>query len=64
MFIILKFCFQVDIMRVKEIEAKSIITKSGLPDSEFVINPYVGYMHACIYCSTQSASACLKKKAF
>jgi DNA repair photolyase len=37
-------------MIIKEIEAKSIITKSGLPDSEFVINPYVGCSHGCIYC--------------
>jgi len=37
-------------MKIKEIKAKSIITKSGLPDSDFVINPYVGCMHGCIYC--------------
>lgn len=37
-------------MRIKEIKAKSIITKSGLPDSDFVINPYIGCMHGCIYC--------------
>jgi len=37
-------------LKIKEIKAKSIITKSGLPDSDFVINPYVGCMHGCIYC--------------
>ena len=37
-------------MKIKEIKAKSIITKSGLPDSDFVINPYVGCQHGCIYC--------------
>jgi DNA repair photolyase len=37
-------------MKVREIKAKSIIVKSGLPDSDFVINPYVGCMHGCIYC--------------
>ncbi|EKE21795.1 MAG: Radical SAM protein [uncultured bacterium] len=37
-------------MQIKEIKAKSIITKSNLPDADFVINPYVGCMHACIYC--------------
>lgn len=37
-------------MIVKEIKAKSIITKSNLPDSDFVINPYVGCVHSCIYC--------------
>lgn len=37
-------------MKVEEIEAKSIITESGLPDSDFVINPYVGCVHGCVYC--------------
>lgn len=37
-------------MKIREIKAKSIITKSGLPDSDFVINPYVGCAHGCIYC--------------
>lgn len=37
-------------MIIKEIQAKSIITKSNLPESDFVINPYIGCTHACIYC--------------
>lgn len=37
-------------MNVKEIKASSIITKSNLPDSDYVVNPYVGCMHSCIYC--------------
>jgi len=37
-------------MKIKEVKAKSIITKSGLPDSDFVINPYIGCLHGCIYC--------------
>jgi len=37
-------------IRIKEIQAKSIITKSNLPDADFVINPYIGCTHACIYC--------------
>jgi DNA repair photolyase len=37
-------------MEIKEVKVKSIITKSGLPDSDFVINPYVGCMHGCLYC--------------
>jgi len=37
-------------MKIKEIKAKSIITPSALPESDFVINPYVGCMHSCIYC--------------
>jgi len=37
-------------LKIREIKAKSIITKSGLPGSDYVINPYVGCMHGCIYC--------------
>jgi DNA repair photolyase len=37
-------------IKIKEIKAKTIITRSGLPDSDYVINPYVGCMHGCIYC--------------
>ncbi len=37
-------------MILKEIKASSIITKSNLPDADYVINPYVGCMHSCIYC--------------
>ena len=37
-------------MKIKEVEVKSIITKSNLPDADFVINPYIGCQHACIYC--------------
>lgn len=37
-------------MKIKEIKAKSIIVKSKLPGIDFVINPYIGCMHGCIYC--------------
>lgn len=37
-------------MRVKSVEAKSIITKSNIPGIDYVINPYIGCQHACIYC--------------
>jgi DNA repair photolyase len=37
-------------MRIKEIEATSIITRSKLPDSDFVVNPYLGCGFACLYC--------------
>lgn len=36
-------------MKIKEIKAKSIITKSGL-SVDYVINPFVGCMHGCVYC--------------
>jgi DNA repair photolyase len=39
-----------DNLRIKEIIASSILVKSKLPDSDFVINPYVGCSHACKYC--------------
>ena len=37
-------------LKIKEIKAKSIIQKSALPGSDFVINPYIGCLHGCIYC--------------
>ena len=37
-------------INIREIEVKSYITKSQLPGIDFVINPYVGCPHKCIYC--------------
>ncbi len=37
----------------KVIETNDYITKSNLPSSDFVINPYVGCPHACKYCYAQ-----------
>ncbi len=37
-------------MIINLIKTKNIITKSNLPDADFVINPYTGCSHACIYC--------------
>lgn len=34
----------------KEITVKDLVTKSNLPASDYVINPYVGCPHACKYC--------------
>jgi DNA repair photolyase len=39
-----------DRFKLTEVNSSSIITKSNLPDAEYVINPYVGCMHACAYC--------------
>lgn len=36
-------------VKIREIKAKSIITKSGL-DVDYVINPYVGCLHGRAYC--------------
>ncbi len=37
-------------MIVKEIKTNNYLTKSNLPSSDYVINPYVGCTHACKYC--------------
>lgn len=37
-------------MKIKEIHVKDYLTKSNLPASDYVINPYVGCLHACKYC--------------
>ena len=37
-------------MEINLREAKNIITKSNIPDIDFVINPYVGCQHGCVYC--------------
>ena len=37
-------------MKIKEINAKTILTKSNLPEADYVINPYIGCSHGCIYC--------------
>ncbi|MBI4843970.1 MAG: radical SAM protein [Nitrospirae bacterium] len=35
-------------MKIREIEAKSILSKSQVYD--YALNPYVGCAHACVYC--------------
>lgn len=37
-------------MSVREIQAKGILQKSRLPCIEYVINPYTGCVHGCVYC--------------
>ena len=37
-------------IHVREIEAKSILTKTRVPAGDYVINPYIGCPHKCMYC--------------
>lgn len=37
-------------MKTQTIQCKSVLTKSKLPKVDYCINPYVGCMHACVYC--------------
>src|SRR3989344_4278008 len=37
-------------MEIKEIQAKSILVKSKLPESDYVINCYTGCGFGCSYC--------------
>lgn len=37
-------------MGINLIQAKSILQKSNLPGLPFVINPYTGCIHGCVYC--------------
>jgi len=37
-------------VRIKEIFAKTILTKTAISGLDFCINPYVGCGHGCRYC--------------
>ncbi|MDD4271471.1 MAG: radical SAM protein [Patescibacteria group bacterium] len=37
-------------MKICEIQCKTVLIKSKLPESDYCINPYVGCMHSCAYC--------------
>ena len=36
--------------KIVETQAKSMLVKSRLPDSDYVVNPYTGCANACAYC--------------
>ncbi len=35
---------------IREIEAKSILSRTGIPGVDYCLNPYTGCAHACRYC--------------
>ncbi|GGI76551.1 radical SAM protein [Vulcanisaeta souniana JCM 11219] len=35
---------------VKEIRVKTALSRSGLPEYDYALNPYLGCQHGCIYC--------------
>jgi DNA repair photolyase len=37
-------------MAIREVEARSILQKSSIPGTSYVINPYTGCVHGCVYC--------------
>jgi len=37
-------------VEVREVEARSILNRSGIPGVDWAVNPYVGCQHACVYC--------------
>ena len=39
-----------NMVKIQEIEVKSVMTKSNLPVADFSVNPYVGCLHGCKYC--------------
>lgn len=35
---------------IRNIEVKSVLTKSNLPVADYSVNPYTGCEHGCKYC--------------
>lgn len=39
-----------DDLKVREVEARSVLSKSGISSVDYALNPYVGCQHGCVYC--------------
>jgi DNA repair photolyase len=37
-------------MAINEVRAKNILQKSNIPEVQYVVNPYTGCVHGCVYC--------------
>lgn len=37
-------------LKVREVNARSVLSKSGIPGIKYCVNPYTGCAHACAYC--------------
>lgn len=37
-------------IRIREIEARTALNRSGLPELDYSLNPYLGCLHGCRYC--------------
>lgn len=37
-------------MRIQELQIKSVLVRSKLPDTDYVVNPYTGCEFGCLYC--------------
>lgn len=44
-------------MGIAVIQAKSVLQKSGIPGIAYVINPYTGCTHGCVYRGKMAAQA-------
>lgn len=38
------------ILKIKHTVVKTALSRSGLPDIDYALNPYMGCIHGCIYC--------------
>ena len=39
---------------IREVACKSVLTKSRIPSLDYVVNPYAGCAHGCVYCYVPS----------